>query len=153
MVSVMASANCLTAFSRALMIVFKPEKRIKHYHCACFSLCFRRNSAIIQANLMTKIKAGFSALSDFESQYCSSSLGKNVGNGCESYDFRLIRLISKKRTKASMAKTNHSSKHRSESNREDLWKEEGPTPFRLKLLSLSYFDGWRSKEGEEKQNS
>ena len=71
------------------------------------------------ANLMTKIKVGFSALNDFESQYCSS-LGKNVGNGCESYDFRLIRLISKKRTKASMAKTNYSSKHRSESNREDL---------------------------------
>ena len=104
------------------------------------------------ANLMTKIKVGFSALNDFESQYCSS-LEKNVGNGCESYDFRLIRLISKKR-KPRQPSTNHSSKY-SESNREDLRKEEeGPTPFSqaLKLLSLSYFEG-RSKEGEEKQNS
>ena len=144
MVRVMTSANCLTAFSRALMIVFKPEKRIKHYHCTCLSLCFRRNSAIIQANLMTKIKAGFSALNDFESQYCSS-LGKNVGNGCESYDFRLIRLISKKRTKASMAKTNHSSKHRSESNREDLWKEEGPTPFSQAKAAFSFLLRWLKK--------
>ena len=62
-------------------------------------------------------------LSNFETQFFGcSSLGKNVGNGCESYDFRLIRLISKKR-KPRQPSTNHSSKY-SESNREEILEKK-----------------------------
>ena len=66
MVSVMTSANCLTAFSRALMIVFKPEKRIKHYYYChhhprqAFPFCLRSiyYAFTIIPNLMMKVKGG-----------------------------------------------------------------------------------------------
>ena len=93
------------------------------------------------ANLMTKIKVGFSALNDFESQYCSS-LGKNVGNGCESYDFRLIRLISKKEPKLAWLRLTTVVSIEVKATEKIFEKKKGLLlSVRLKLLSLSYFDG------------
>ena len=89
------------------------EKHQKNYTCGTYWLFFNLNKAKLN-----------NFLSNFETQFFGcSSLGKNVGNGCESYDFRLIRLISKKR-KPRQPSTNHHSSKYSESNREEILEKK-----------------------------